>query len=77
MSNDSRSLLAMTRVAVESSALAQLAYDEQRTVLHVVFCDGAVRQYLGVPLQNYRDLLRAESKGGYFNRHIRNVFPLG
>jgi len=37
--------------------------------------DGAVYQYLGVPLRIYQDLLRADSKGAYFNHHIRSPFP--
>ena len=71
----SRSLPRMSTVAVESSALAQVAYDEQRAILHVQFRDGAVYQYLGVPLRIYQDLLRADSKGAYFNHHIRSRFP--
>jgi len=71
----SRSLPPMDTVAVESSALAQVAYDNQRAILHVEFHDGAVYQYLGVPLRIYQDLLRADSKGAYFNHHIRNPFP--
>ncbi len=74
MSHASRSLLRNT-VAVESSVLAQVAYDEQRAVLHVAFRDGAIYQYVGVPLQTYRELLRADSKGAYFNHHIRSPFP--
>lgn len=65
----------MHKVAVESSALVQVAYDNQRAILHVEFRDGAVYQYWGVPLRIYQDLLRADSKGAYFNHHIRSPFP--
>ena len=71
----SRSLSLMNTAAVESSALAQVAYDTQRAILHVQFHDGAVYQYLGVPLRTYQDLLWADSKGAYFNHHIRSLFP--
>lgn len=71
----SRSLPPMHTVTAESSALAQVAYDSQRAILHVEFRDGAVYQYLGVPLRIYQDLLRADSKGAYFNHHIRSSFP--
>jgi KTSC domain len=60
---------------VDSSSLAKLAYDTQRAILQVEFRDGSVYQYLGVPPQTYQDLLRADSKGAYFNRHIRSPFP--
>ena len=62
-------------LAVESSALATVAYDHQREVLQVEFPDGDVYQYFGVPLQTYQNLLRADSKGTYFNRQVRNSFP--
>lgn len=48
-------------VAIHSSAIRQLAYDEQHAVLHVAFHDGAAYQYLSVPLNIYRELLHAES----------------
>jgi hypothetical protein len=75
MSHETGSPLPANAVTVESSALAQLAYDQPRAILHVVFPDGAIHRYSGVPLHTYRELLRAESKGAYFNRHIRNAFP--
>jgi hypothetical protein len=61
-------------VTVESSALAKVAYDHQRATLQVEFRDGAVYQYFDVPVLNYHGLLQANSKGDYFNRHIRNLF---
>jgi hypothetical protein len=62
-------------VAIRSSSLAQVAYDCHHSILHVQFRDGTVYEYEGVPLQRYLDLLQADSKGGYFNRHIRNHYP--
>lgn len=69
------SLPLLDSVAVESSLLAKVAYDNQRAILQVEFRDGALYLYLGVPIQTYQDLLRANSKGAYFNHHIRSVFP--
>jgi hypothetical protein len=66
--------LALDTLALESSALAKVAYDNQRATLHVEFRDGAVYQYFGVPRDTYQDLLRADSKGVYFNQYIRNAF---
>lgn len=73
MSNDRRPPFQTN--PVDSSALARLAYDQPRAVLHVLFRDGGMYQYFGVPQQAYTDLLQAESKGAYFNGHIRNQFP--
>lgn len=62
-------------IAIESSALVKVSYDSQRATLQVEFRDGAVYQYLGVSRDTYEDLLRADSKGAYFNHHIRRPFP--
>jgi hypothetical protein len=62
-------------VAVRSSSLSKLAYDPQDAILQVEFRDGRVYQYAGVPLQTYLDLLQADSKGAFFNHHIRSRFP--
>jgi hypothetical protein len=42
--------------------------------LELEFKSGAIYRYLGVPAATYRGLLGAESKGAYFNGHIRNRF---
>ena len=61
--------------AVESSALATLAYDEASELLQVEFCSRLVYRYFGVPEAVYRALLEATSKGRYFNQTIRERFP--
>jgi KTSC domain len=61
-------------VAVTSTSLAHVAYDDRRAILQVDFRDGTTYQYAGVPLETYHDLLRADSKGVYFNHHIRSRF---
>jgi hypothetical protein len=58
-------------VAVESSAIARVAYDPPDASLYLEFRDGAICQYSNVPLAVYRDLIGARSKGAYFNRQIR------
>jgi hypothetical protein len=62
-------------VAVESSLLAHVSYDEPRAILTLEFRDGTVYQYTDVPLQIFQDLLQADSKGAYFNRRIRGLYP--
>jgi KTSC domain len=62
-------------VAVESSLLANVSYDEPRAILTVEFRAGAVYRYTNVPLQIFQDLLQAGSKGAYFNHHIRGLHP--
>jgi hypothetical protein len=60
---------------IRSSSLAQAAYDCRQSILQVQFRDGTAYEYGGVPLQIYFDLLQADSKGAYFNRHIRSLYP--
>lgn len=65
----------MQRVIVESTTLGSAGHDNQAAVLELQFRNGAVYQYSLVPRQVYRDLLRAESKGRYFNQSIRGRYP--
>lgn len=64
----------MQRVAFTSTLLQAAAYQDQWAILELEFRGGAVYHYLGVPQRTWQELLRAESKGGYFNQHIRNCF---
>lgn len=69
---DGRSL--PLRVTVQSRLLAGIAYDPDQFVLQLEFRGGTRYQYFHVPRQTYQELLRADSKGAYFNRHVRSVF---
>lgn len=57
-----------------SRLLAGMAFDHDRSILQLEFRDGTVYQYFQVPRQTYQDLWQADSKGAYFNHHIRSVF---
>ncbi len=61
-------------LAVQSSLLASVAYDQERAILPLEFGFGAVYQDFGVPVQRYPELLLASSHGIHFNRPIRSVF---
>lgn len=65
----------MNVTAVESSTLATIAYDRSRQLLQLEFNSRALYQYFGVPATVHAALLRASSKGSYFNRVIRGKFP--
>jgi hypothetical protein len=65
----------MQRVFVDSTTLGSAAHDAQTTVLELQFRNGAVYQYFRVPRRIYCDLLRAGSKGAYFNQNIRGKYP--
>ncbi len=61
--------------AVQSTALAGVAYDDSSAVLRLEFRNHSIYCYYGVPQQIYRDFLASESKGSYFNRNIRGRYP--
>ncbi len=62
-------------IAVESTTLATIAYDEARELLQLEFRSRAIYRYFGVPAAMHRALLGAPSKGSYFNQFIRGRFP--
>jgi hypothetical protein len=64
----------MNRVPVESSVLASVLYLRHLRLLEIEFHSGLLYQYFDVPQRSYMELLAAESKGAYFNAHIRNRF---
>ena len=64
----------MNVTAVESSTLATIAYDRTRELLQLEFNSRVLYQYFGVPVTVHEALLRAPSKGSYFNQAIRGKF---
>jgi len=65
----------MTTVSLDSTTLAAAAYDDRRETLQLDFRDGTRYMYSGIAPNLYHELLRASSKGSFFNQHIRNDFP--
>ena len=64
----------MNVTPVESTTLATVAYDDAQALLQLEFRSLAIYQYFGVPPAVHAALLRAPSKGSYFNRVIRGRF---
>lgn len=63
------------RVPLQSTSLASVNYDARLQQLQVEFHSGKRYLYFRVSPACYQQLLLADSKGKYFNRHIRNRFP--
>jgi hypothetical protein len=61
----------MKREDVESSVIGAVGYSR---VLEIQFESGRVYQYYDVPQDVFEGMLNAESKGRYFNAHIRGKF---
>ena len=62
------------RVAVESTTLVTIEYDEALELLQLEFCSQVVYLYFSVPPTVYQALLSAPSKGRYFNQMIRGRY---
>ena len=60
--------------SLESSALDSAAYFTNQTLL-VKFRSGSLYRYFPVPPAIFHGLIAAQSKGAYFNRHLRDRFP--
>ncbi len=63
----------MQRTPVESSVLASVGYDPTRAILEIEFHGSGVYHYLGVPAEIYQGLIRASSKGLYFDQFIKKA----
>ena len=58
----------------DSESLKSADYDSAKQRLTVVFRHGGRYRYFAVPRRVFRELLAAESKGGFFTRHIRGHY---
>lgn len=65
----------MRRVELQSTTLKAVIYRSPGAWLELEFRSGAIYRYLHVPTEIYEGLLAAQSKGRYFNEHIRDHFP--
>ena len=63
-----------TDVQVESSSLQTVGYASETRSLQITFRNGRRYRYFEVPDEVHQELLRAESKGRYFNAAIKPAF---
>ncbi len=59
---------------VESDVIHAIGYDPEIQLLEIIFNDGRIYQYRGVPADVFQGLKQAESKGRYFQENIRDEF---
>jgi len=64
----------MLRSRVDSKTIASVGYDDEQQIMEIVFSDGRVYHFLEVPPERVLSLLRAESKGRFFNAEIKPNF---
>lgn len=64
----------MRRLPIQSTLLASAAYSSDRCLLELEFRDGTLYRFFHVPAACFHQLMDSDSKGTYFNHHIRNRF---
>jgi len=62
------------RYPVQSSLLSAVGYCPVTCIFDVELRDGSLYRYYGVPAHICWNLLCADSKGRYFNQHIKPAF---
>jgi hypothetical protein len=66
---------AIARRAVSSSMMRSAGYEKAHAVLEIEFVTGHVYRYHAVPKREWIGLMKAKSKGRYFEAYIRNKYP--
>ncbi len=60
---------------VVSSAMTAVGYDPSSRRMKITFTQGHTYDFCGVPPHIYEGLMRATSKGTYYNEHIKDRYP--
>ncbi|HET6226827.1 MAG TPA: KTSC domain-containing protein [Bacteroidia bacterium] len=63
----------MKREHVDSSGIQTIGYDPVKKILEVEFIERHIYRYLNVPEILYLQLMKAASKGTFFNTKIRDA----
>ena len=59
---------------VDSEAIAEIRYDDERSTMLVRFVDGEWYSYFDVPPGVHKAFVAAESHGRFFQSHIRDKY---
>jgi hypothetical protein len=64
----------MDMIVVHSSAIRAVGYDGATQRMRISFVEGHTYEFCRVPSNIFDGLLRASSKGGYYNRYIKDRY---
>lgn len=64
----------MQMTSVNSSAISAIGYDPQSRKMKITFVQNHTYDFCGVPQQVFDGLLRASSKGSYYNDYIKDRY---
>jgi hypothetical protein len=65
----------MNMIPVRSSAIRAVGYDPATQRMRITFVEGHGYDFCRVPSYIFDGLLRAPSKGGYYNDLIKDRYP--
>ncbi len=57
-----------------SSVISTLRYNSKTTTLRIIFVTGMIYDYKNVPHKIYQAMKTSDSKGIYFNLHIKGKY---
>jgi hypothetical protein len=63
------------REPIASTAIRAIGYSKRRHILEIEFVNGAVYRYSKVTPSVHRELMSADSKTRYYDRHIKGNYP--
>jgi hypothetical protein len=64
----------MQLTPVSSSAISAAGYEPSSRRMKITFVQGHTYDFCGVPQQIFDGLMRAASKGGYYNNYIKDRY---
>ena len=65
----------MKMIVIKSNAIEAVGYDSQTLEMKIRFKHGSTYDFCGVPQHVYDELMKAASKGTYYNEHIKDQYP--
>lgn len=64
----------MEMIRVSSSAISAIGYDPASMRMQIRFAGGNLHTFCRVPQDVFDRFMRAASKGGFYNSHIRDQY---
>lgn len=74
MENSNGIYHSMKMVPVDSTTINAVGYDAEKQKLRIIFSKNDVYDYKKVPEKVFKELLKAESKGTFFNLRVKEKF---
>lgn len=62
-------------IRVNSSAIRAVGYDAASARMKILFAQGHLYDFCRVPAHVFEELMKAPSKGAYYNTFIRDRYP--